>query len=156
MDTSKKAGIRFLLFVMLALFFNPTRLQKWLGTNLLSTNDFVLALGVLICAVGVAFAIWARIHLGNNWGMPMAQKESPELVTSGPYRWVRHPIYTGIGLGILGSAITGGLPWLFWLIYTSIAFYFSAKKEEKMMMEKFPEAYASYRTHTKMLIPFIY
>ena len=155
-QTSKKAGIRFLLFVILAFLFNPTRLQKLLGANLLSTNEFVLAFGVLTCASGVAFAIWARIHLGNNWGMPMAQKESPELVTSGPYRLVRHPIYTGIGLGMLGSAITVGIPWLIWFTYASIAFYFSAIKEEKLMMEKFPETYASYRAHTKMLIPFIY
>ncbi|HEY2183379.1 MAG TPA: methyltransferase, partial [Xanthobacteraceae bacterium] len=69
--------------------------------------------GVVLCALGIAFAIYARAHLGRNWGMPMTRKERPELVTSGPYAYVRHPIYTGILVAVFGSAI-GTSP--FWLI----------------------------------------
>jgi len=59
--------------------------------------------GVALCALGIGLAIWARTYLGRNWGMPMSRKENPELVTSGPYAYVRHPIYTGLLIAMLGS-----------------------------------------------------
>lgn len=58
-----------------------------------------------IWVLGLGLAVWARIYLGRNWGMPTSTKEDPELVTSGPYRTIRHPIYTGILLAMIGSAI---------------------------------------------------
>ena len=58
------------------------------------------AIGLVLFALGLGFAIWARLHIGRNWGTPMTQKNEPELVTSGPYRFVRHPIYSGILLGV--------------------------------------------------------
>jgi len=64
-------------------------------------------LGVALCVLGVGIAIWARAHLGSNWGMPMSKKEDPKLVMTGPYAWVRHPIYSGILLAMLGSTIGG-------------------------------------------------
>ena len=64
----------------------------------------------MLFAVGLGFAIWARRALGHNWGTPMSQKYEPELVTSGPYWMVRHPIYSGILVAGLGTAValTGG------------------------------------------------
>ena len=59
-------------------------------------------------ASGIGLAIWARIHLGRNWGMPTSQKADPELVTTGPYRFVRHPIYTGLLVALLGTALAVG------------------------------------------------
>jgi protein-S-isoprenylcysteine O-methyltransferase Ste14 len=105
---------------------------------------------------GLALAIWARIYLGRNWGMPMTQKEDPELVTSGPYSYIRHPIYTGILLAIVGSVIAGGDFWLVFLVITAPYFIYSAVMEERLMMKQFPKVYPSYKSKTKMLIPFVF
>ena len=112
-------------------------------------------LGAACAVIGIAFAVWARTHLGRNWGMPRAVKENPELITSGPYRYVRHPIYTGVLLALLGSMLVAG-PW--WLVVFAIAcayFFYSAKQEEKRMRAAFPDAYPAYMRRTKMLIPFV-
>jgi len=61
--------------------------------------------GLALFALGLAFAIWARVHIGRNWGTPMTQKDKPELVTSGPYHLVRHPIYSGIIVAGIGTAL---------------------------------------------------
>jgi protein-S-isoprenylcysteine O-methyltransferase Ste14 len=113
-------------------------------------------LGVGLCLVGFGFAIWARMHLGRNWGMPMSLRQGHELVTSGPYAYVRHPIYTGILLAMIGSTIARGLAWL--LLFFAFFAYFivSARIEERMMLAQFPEAYPAYRRRTKMLIPFAF
>jgi protein-S-isoprenylcysteine O-methyltransferase Ste14 len=109
--------------------------------------------GVVLCALGIAFAIYARTHLGRNWGMPMTRKERPELVTSGPYAYVRHPIYTGILVAVFGSAIGTSPFWLIPFVLLGIYFVYSARREEKLMLEQFPEQYPQYMSRTKMLVP---
>jgi protein-S-isoprenylcysteine O-methyltransferase Ste14 len=121
-----------------------------------SFNHFVQACGVLICAAGIAFAIWARIHIGKNWGMPMSVKEKPELVTTGPYRLVRHPIYTGLCVAMIGSMLTEGFLWLIYFVVLGGYFIYSAKKEENAMLLHFPDKYPEYMKRTKMLIPFLF
>jgi protein-S-isoprenylcysteine O-methyltransferase Ste14 len=111
--------------------------------------------GGVLCALGIAFAIYARVHLGRNWGMPMARKESPELVTSGPYAFVRHPIYTGMLTAMLGSAFGESPLWLVPLVLFGIYFVYSARNEEKLMLQQFPEQYREYMSRTKMLVPFV-
>jgi protein-S-isoprenylcysteine O-methyltransferase Ste14 len=112
-------------------------------------------IAVVLCAFGIGLAIWARSHLGRNWGMPMARKESPELITSGPYAGVRHPIYTGIFVAMLGSAIAVSPFWLIPLVLFGIYFVYSARKEEKLMMAQFPQQYPQYMSQTKMFVPFV-
>lgn len=112
-------------------------------------------LGVGLCLAGFAFAVWARLHLGRNWGMPMSLRQGHELVTSGPYAYVRHPIYTGILLAMIGSMLARGLVWLLPFFLGFAYFLFSARTEEKMMVAQFPEAYPAYRQRTRMLIPFL-
>jgi protein-S-isoprenylcysteine O-methyltransferase Ste14 len=117
-----------------------------------------LALGVLgtiIVGCGLGFAVWARVHLGGNWGMPMTLKDQPELVTSGPYRFVRHPIYTGILTAVLGTALVINLIVLILAIILGAYFLYSASIEEKDLTAVFPETYPAYRAHTKMLLPFV-
>jgi protein-S-isoprenylcysteine O-methyltransferase Ste14 len=118
-------------------------------------DQAIRVLGTVVFFTGAAIAVWARIHLGRNWGMPMTRKDEPELVTSGPYRFVRHPIYTGVLLAMLGSALGVDLYWLVPLAITSAYFVYSARVEERLMASTFPAAYAAYRTRTKMLIPFV-
>jgi len=113
------------------------------------------ALGTIVFAGGLALAVWARVHLGRNWGMPMTEKDEPELVTSGPYRLVRHPIYTGILLGMLGTALATNLYWLVAFAVSAPYFVYSARVEEGIMASSFPCAYPPYKAKTKMLIPFV-
>jgi protein-S-isoprenylcysteine O-methyltransferase Ste14 len=114
------------------------------------------AAGVALCVLGIALAIWARVYLGRNWGMPMSRKENPELITTGPYWYVRHPIYTGMLLAILGSALATGLLRLAAVdLFLCAYFVYSAVQEQKIMLKEFPDAYPAYMKRTKMLIPFV-
>jgi protein-S-isoprenylcysteine O-methyltransferase Ste14 len=113
------------------------------------------AVGVVLLAAGLGLAVWARIYLGRNWGTPMTQKVEPELVTSGPYRFVRHPIYSGILLGFAGTALAINGYWALIFGVCLIYFIYSARVEEGIMTSAFPTTYPSYRARTKMLIPFL-
>jgi protein-S-isoprenylcysteine O-methyltransferase Ste14 len=105
--------------------------------------------------LGFGFALWARMHLGRNWGIPMSLRQGHELVTSGPYAYVRHPIYSGLMLAMIGSVLAVGLVWLALLVISFVYFLVSARTEEKMMVAQFPDAYPAYRQRTRMLIPFV-
>jgi protein-S-isoprenylcysteine O-methyltransferase Ste14 len=113
-------------------------------------------LGLLLCTAGIGYAIWARIAIGANWGMPMTLKQGHELVTSGPYAHVRHPIYSGILLAMLGSALVLSLWWLVIFVANGAQFIYAAKKEEQLMLQTFPNEYPGYLQRTPMLIPFIH
>ncbi len=121
----------------------------------LSHSMFIGGAGVALCVLGVGLAIWARVNIGRNWGMPMSRKEHPELVTSGPYTLVRHPIYTGILLAMAGSAIGQTVFWMLPLVLFTVYFVYSARREEQLMIEQFPEHYPAYMKRTRMLLPFV-
>jgi protein-S-isoprenylcysteine O-methyltransferase Ste14 len=120
-----------------------------------STSMLMGLIGVVFCAFGIGLAIWSRVCLGRNWGMPMSRTENPDLVTSGPYAYVRHPIYTGMLIAMLGSAIVESAFWSIPLVLFGIYFVYSARSEEKLMIEQFPKQYPAYMKRTKMLVPFI-
>lgn len=111
---------------------------------------------VFLAAAGAGLAIWARAHLSKNWGIPMAVKQKPELVTSGPYKFVRHPVYTGFILGLVGSTLASGAFWVFLLLPMCAYFVFSAFMEEKALASAFPVQYPQYKKRSKMLLPFIF
>jgi protein-S-isoprenylcysteine O-methyltransferase Ste14 len=120
-------------------------------------SDALLAgIGIVLFVAGLGFAVWARMHIGRNWGVPMSQKESPELVTSGPYHLVRHPIYTGILAAGVGSAIALSWSWLIPVALAGFYFIYSATVEERYLAQEFPDTYPAYRRSTKMLVPFIF
>lgn len=126
------------------------------NTSYSTSHELVLGvIGAIVFASGLLLAVWARIHLGHNWGMPMTQKQEPELVTDGPYRLVRHPIYTGILLGMVGTGLAISLWWLIACVLIGAYFIHSARVEEGNLMRTFPRQYPSYRARTKMLIPFV-
>lgn len=126
------------------------------GGGLTIHSPVLHAVGTAVFVAGLAFAVWARIHLGRNWGMPMTERAEPELVTSGPYRCIRHPIYTGILLGLLGTALAVNLYYLIAVAVLTGYFVFSATVEERNMTSAFPQLYPEYKAHTKMLIPFLF
>jgi protein-S-isoprenylcysteine O-methyltransferase Ste14 len=122
----------------------------------LSTHSPVLgAIGAVMFVAGLALAVWARVHLGRNWGMPMTQRAEPELVTSGPYAVVRHPIYTGLLLAIIGSSIAINVIGLLLAVVLGANFYYSATVEERDMTAAFPSEYPEYRARTKLMLPFL-
>jgi protein-S-isoprenylcysteine O-methyltransferase Ste14 len=118
-------------------------------------SQILEGLGAILVGAGLGLAVWARIHLGRNWGMPMTQKEEPELVTSGPYRLVRHPIYSGILLALVGTALATDLFLLVVVVAMGAYFIYSARVEERLMTDSFPSTYPPYRAQSKMLIPFL-
>jgi protein-S-isoprenylcysteine O-methyltransferase Ste14 len=130
-------------------------LRVFRGGSLEVHSPVLGAIGAVVFGCGLALAVWARVYLGSNWGMPMTEKEEPELVTSGPYRFIRHPIYSGILLGILGTALATNLYWLIGLLVIGAYFYYAASVEERNLSAAFPTAYAAYRSRTKKLIPFV-
>lgn len=120
-------------------------------------NDAMLTgAGLAIFFLGLALAVWARVYIGRNWGMPMTRKEDPELVTTGPYSRVRHPIYTGIILAMLGTALAISVYGLIAVAVGAALFIYSATREEAYLAEQFPDAYPAYKRSTKMLLPFVY
>ena len=119
------------------------------------TTGPLAALGCALCAAGIAVAIWARFSLGDNWGMPMTMREQPDLVMRGPYRFVRHPIYTGMTLAMIGSALVVPPYWSLVLAFV-VYFTYGARREEKDLLAQFPEQYAAYRRRTKMFVPFLF
>lgn len=112
-------------------------------------------LGTSLVVLGIGIAISARVYLGRNWGMPASRKENPELITGGPYQFIRHPIYTGILIAMLGTTIALSLVWILPLVLFGVYFFFSARREERYMTERFPEQYPAYMSRTKMLVPFV-
>jgi protein-S-isoprenylcysteine O-methyltransferase Ste14 len=116
----------------------------------------VQVLGVALTALGIGFAVWARLTLGSNWGMPMTLRETPDLVTRGPYALVRHPIYTGILVGMIGTALAVGVLYFFVVLLACVYFMVSMGREEGDMQQHFPDAYPAYKARTKRLIPFVY
>jgi protein-S-isoprenylcysteine O-methyltransferase Ste14 len=122
----------------------------------LSTDPWRAGLGLVLFALGLGFAIWARVHIGRNWGTPMSQKDDPELVTSGPYHFVRHPIYSGILIAGVGTAVALNWLWLIAVVLAGVYFVYSATVEERTMAKQFPETYPAYRRSTKMLVPFVF
>jgi protein-S-isoprenylcysteine O-methyltransferase Ste14 len=113
--------------------------------------------GFLVAVLGLCIAIWARITLGKNWSSRVTFKEKHELITTGPYRWVRHPIYTGITTMCLGTAIYFGvLIGFIAMIFFFLSFWIKSKQEEALMIKHFPKEYKNYKKNTKAIIPFIY
>jgi protein-S-isoprenylcysteine O-methyltransferase Ste14 len=145
------AGFR-LAIVLLVLLLLRLKVFK---ANAVVHNPWLIGIGLAVFLLGLALAVWARVYIGINWGMPMSRKENPDLVTTGPYSKVRHPIYSGIVLGIVGTALAVSLYWLIGAVVMGAYFIYSAANEERYMTEQFPSAYPEYKHSTKMLIPYV-
>jgi protein-S-isoprenylcysteine O-methyltransferase Ste14 len=111
--------------------------------------------GFVCAAFGTALAILARVYLGRSPGTANTGGEAAELVTTGPYAFVRHPLYSGLLFAILGSAIGQSVLWLLPLIVYGPFFIRSARREERLLSEQFPDRYRDYMKRTKMLLPFV-
>lgn len=125
-------------------------LSKRFVPNVAALNIFAVGLA----AAGVGFAIWARRHLGENWSGTVSLKADHELIRSGPYRWIRHPIYTGMLLAMIGTALAvGEVRGILACLITLAAFYRKARREEQFLRQEFSEKFAAHLEHTGMFLP---
>jgi len=147
--------LRLVVLLLIALLMQSRSLRLFLAETQRSASDPVILgwTGVALCLLGFGLAMSARWRLGRNWGMPMSRKEQPELVTSGPYARIRHPIYTGLILAMLGSALGVNIFCALLLVPVGAYFLYSARREEIVMLQLFPEQYAAYMARTGMLLP---
>jgi protein-S-isoprenylcysteine O-methyltransferase Ste14 len=112
-------------------------------------------IGLAVLVAGLGFAVWARVALGRNWSGNVTVKEDHELIRTGPYSYVRHPIYTGILTGVLGTAICSGtLRAALGLVIFAAAFIVKLRAEERFMRETFPGQYDKYSEEVPALVPF--
>ncbi len=149
---SRELRIRAVIVVIVIALF---RLGAFRGHGH-NTDPWRAGLGLGLFVLGLAFAIWARLHIGRNWGTPMTRKDDPELVTSGPYHLVRHPIYSGILIAGVGTAVALSWLWLTPIVLAGVYFLYSATVEERYLTEEFPNDYPVYKRSTKMLVPFVF
>jgi protein-S-isoprenylcysteine O-methyltransferase Ste14 len=148
---SRELPIRVVLVIIVSILYHLGAFRHYR----LNTELWRGWLGLVLFFAGLIFAVWARFNIGRNWGTPMSQRENPELVTSGPYRFVRHPIYSGILVAGLGTAVALNWKWLIVAVLAGAYFVYSATIEERYLIEQFPDAYPTYKRSTKMLVPFI-
>jgi len=151
-------GERLIQIVFMAaayiLMFNDTLSWGWLGRRFVAASPAIGSLGVALTVAGIAFAIWARWHLGENWSATVTLKEGHELINTGPYRHIRHPIYTGMLLAFVGTALAlGESRALISVGIVLVAFYAKAKKEERFLAQEFGEKFREHSRRTGMFLP---
>jgi protein-S-isoprenylcysteine O-methyltransferase Ste14 len=127
------------------------------GVVVIPHSTTAVWLGVTICALGLCTAIWSRKTLGDDWSRDVEFKEGHKLVERGPYRFVRHPIYTSHLLMGLGTAVASGLLVAFVALFLFIiGFWIKLKQEEDLLLRHFPDEYPGYKARVKALVPFVF
>ena len=151
--------LRALVFVIVIVLLSIPRipLLPWLYRQLWPSDIWSFSIGAAVTVGGLLFAVWARRHLASNWSSAVTIKQGHELITTGPYALVRHPIYTGILTGFLGTAIAlcqvrgvVGFVLIFVLLWAKL------RTEEKWMRSQFGETYATYAHQTAALVPYLF
>lgn len=138
----------------LALLFVRALSVGWLGWRFVKQGQGVAYAGVAVTAAGVALAVWARVVLGRNWSGTVTVKADHELVQRGPYRLVRHPIYSGVTLALLGTAVAvGEVRALLAVLVALLAWRIKWPVEERFMIEQFGDRYLQYRRRVKAIVP---
>ena len=127
------------------------------GPVVIRRTVFSDSVAVAICALGFLVAIWSRKALGAEWSRDVELKQGHKLVERGPYRFMRHPIYTGHLLMGLGTAIASGLLVAFaGLASFVVGFWIKLSQEERLLLRSFPDEYLAYKTRVKALIPYVF
>jgi protein-S-isoprenylcysteine O-methyltransferase Ste14 len=161
--------LRYMLPIVIGcyLLFRGSRLSYPFNVRIIPHTDALLespasplaALRVaaaILCICGVGFCFWARAILGRNWSGSVTLKENHELIVRGPYRLVRHPIYTGLLAMVVATAIQQGhIGGIIGLILISVSLWIKSSHEEEVMRKQFPDQYPAYRERVKRIIPFI-
>ncbi len=139
------------------LLFRGHRWPYPLSARVIPHMEMIAWAGAILCIAGLGFCIWARLTLGRNWSGTVTLKEGHELIERGPYRLVRHPIYTGLLAMSLATAIVAGhVAGIAGLVLVFVSFSIKLGNEEEIMLKQFPEEYAAYQGRVKRLIPFVF
>ena len=155
---SRAQRLRYWVLLVVACFLQlyGRRLPHPLNIRVLPQVAPTAWAAAVLCVIGLAFAVWARVTLGRNWSGVVTLKEGHELVERGPYRFVRHPIYTGILTMFFATALAQGhLAGFVGTLLMFASFWIKLRDEEKLMLQQFPERYADYRRRAKCIIPFV-
>ena len=144
----------FLPLVVAGWLLATPALPHWLTRPILHRSLALVISGVVLTALGLALTVWARRLLGANWSAQVTVKQDHELIRNGPYRSVRHPIYSGLLLAFLGSALARD-DWrgLLALVIVWLALWRKWRLEERFMRETFGPAYSEYTASTPAVIP---
>jgi protein-S-isoprenylcysteine O-methyltransferase Ste14 len=127
-----------------------------LYVQVLPATTSIMIIGVVLTIFGLFIALWARVILGTNWSGSVTFKEEHELIEKGPYAYVRHPLYTGLLMMFLGTAVESGtLGGLIGFPFFFIGCWIKLKQEESLMTKHFGEEYTRYTTKVKALIPYL-
>jgi protein-S-isoprenylcysteine O-methyltransferase Ste14 len=127
-----------------------------LNVRIIPHTNIVLLAAAVLCICGVTFCFWARAVLGSNWSGTVTLKENHELMVRGPYRLVRHPIYTGLLAMVTATMMQQGrIGGLVGLILVFAGLWIKMRNEEELMGKQFPDQYGAYRERVKRIIPFI-
>jgi protein-S-isoprenylcysteine O-methyltransferase Ste14 len=149
--------LRVFIFLIAIVLLWPKRIPlPWLYLELWPEGLLPFWLGAAVTIAGLLFAVWARVHLGRNWSRSVTIKQDHELIITGPYAVVRHPIYTGILTGFLGMAIAiSQVRGLIVFALVLLAFWMKLRMEEEWMRSQFGETYAIYAERTAALVPYL-
>ncbi len=141
-------------FFAFYLVFGENLRFGWLRARILPQNIFLETLAVSLTALGIGFAMWARFYIGQNWSSAVTIKIGHELIRTGPYAWVRHPIYSGLLLAMIGSALARREPRGFLaIVLLWLGFWIKSRMEEGFMLKTFGPEYEEYSRSTGALIP---
>ncbi len=153
-SVSSRLSYTVVTFVGFYALFSSDVPQGWMRIRIFPASLWTEVLGVVITAAGIGFAIWARVYLGGNWSGSITVKVGHELVRSGPYRWVRHPIYTGLILAVIGTAVERRqVRGVVAVVLVYIGFKMKSKIEERTMIATFGPAYEEYSRTTGAIVP---
>jgi protein-S-isoprenylcysteine O-methyltransferase Ste14 len=150
--------LRALALLIVIVLLSTTRIPlPWLYRQLWPSGLWSFCVGAAVTVAGLLFAVWARQHLAGNWSNSVTIKQGHELITTGPYALVRHPIYTGILAGFLGTAIAlSQVRGAIGFVLMFVAFWAKLRMEEKWMRSQFGETYAIYAHQTAALVPYLF
>jgi len=151
-DLGQSFGLMYALIAAFALPYVPI----FAFVNWAPVSTALSIIGLLIFVVGIGFFIAARQTLGRNWSQTVSAKQDPQLVTDGPYHYVRHPMYGAGLIACAGAAIVVGGAFVFMLITLLPIFLWRVGAEDRLMTQQFPSHYPDYMRHTKRLIPFVW
>jgi protein-S-isoprenylcysteine O-methyltransferase len=141
----------------LYLLFGSPSTPGWFNQSVFPVTFPIALAGLGLAVCGVGLSIWARLILGENWSNFPSLKQNHALIMTGPYRLVRHPIYTGLLIALLGSAVQYGLVRSFLAVLTcAVGLYLKVSVEEEFMVQRFGEAYLRYRRNVNALVPFLF
>jgi len=150
----QRFGYMLPLAVGFYLLYQTQPLYLWLRSRFLPAGPGSEWTGVVLTAAGITVAFWARWHLGTNWSGVVTLKEGHELIRTGPYGSIRHPIYTGILLALFGTAVNfGEVRALFAVVIAWLSFYIKARREESFLSQEFGPGFAEHKQHTGMFLP---